>query len=68
MSKQNELRPQTLKTPRKVEVKTALPWVLIVLMVALAGGFLAGWATRSSYVVTSADVSAQIVEQLAAKK
>lgn len=62
MSKSDN-RPQTPKQPLKVEVKTALPWTLIVLAIAGFAAFVAGWNFRSEQV-TLTDVNWVVSERL----
>lgn len=68
MSKNNELRPQAVKTPKQVEVKVALPWTIIIVLAALLAGFVGGWSARSNVTLTNAEVRAEVLTQLAAKK
>ena len=57
-------RPQSVKRPMQVEVKTAVPWALIVIAIALATGFWFGWTQRSGQVVTRAEVTAEVMQQM----
>lgn len=66
MSSKKELRPQTLKQPLKVEVKTAVPWMLILLIAAAGAAFVGGWQARSSEL-TMSDVQWAVQQQLAKK-
>jgi hypothetical protein len=45
---ENTVRKQEVKAPRKVEVKVALPWVIILVLATLAAGFVSGWHTKSN--------------------
>lgn len=62
MSK-NDTRPQTIKQPKRVEVKTALPWTIIVIAIAASVAFIAGWHLHDS-AVTMNDVKVIVADQL----
>lgn len=62
MSKKDS-RPQTPKQPLKVEVKTALPWTIIVIATVAGVSFVGGWMQRSAQV-TMTDVNYAISQQL----
>jgi hypothetical protein len=50
MSKEIETRPQEIKQPLKMEVKTLVPWMIILIMVTFLGGVASGWIARSDQV------------------
>lgn len=46
----NASRPATLKQPRTVEVKTMIPWVLILLIAVFTLGSVTGWTARTEQI------------------
>lgn len=59
-----DMRPQELKQPMRVEVKTMLPWTIIAIVVALATGFYFGWTERSGQMLEVSEVKAIISDYL----
>lgn len=59
MKKQSTTTPK-IKAPKSVEIKTALPWTLIIIAIVGFVGFYQGWTARSTQVT---EVRAQVSEQ-----
>lgn len=62
-----QTRPQTIKKARTVEIKTALPWTLIVLFIVAFASFVYGWTARSGQMVTRSEITAEVMQQLGTK-
>lgn len=60
--KSEELRPQYIKQPLKMEVKVLVPWMIILVLAALIAGIATGWVARSNQ---QAEIKAAVSEQLA---
>lgn len=61
MSTKKQTREQLPKQALKVEVKTALPWTLIILMAIAGAAFVGGWQARSGEI-TMTDVQQAIAQ------
>jgi hypothetical protein len=67
--KKADLRPQEPKQALKWEVKTLVPWIIILVLAALATGAMLGWTARSNQVSEiKAEVATQLAETQSVKK